>query len=889
MSKVDQSGFRKLCLNCGQVFDASHAACPYDRGLLYDPTQDPLSGQLVAEKYQVFGPIDAGGWSIVYRARHVQLGKDVALKILHSHLRFNEDKVKRFQQEAEAASKLNHPNIVSIFDYGVLDNQQPYLVMELVEGASMAELLLSGGPMEPSRAIPLFMQAAAALATAHAKGILHRDLKPSNMMVTSLSGQDTLKLLDFGIAKLMRDADAPAEVLTLTGEVFGSPPYMSPEQCRGLQLDQRSDVYSLGCLMFEVLTGERAIQAANTYEYMHAHVEAEPKPFKAARADLQIPKALQDVVTTALSKHREDRQQSMQVVLQELEAVASGKTPFSLHGFRFKTKLTRRARYFLVRGAAIVVIVGLCAMALQNYLQPASTSRTVEADSQSAPSTRRAIMVSSVVAPEFPADSIWLNVDKPLALKDLRGKVVLLDFWTYCCVNCLHILPELEQLKEKYGDKLVIIGVHSAKFDNERDTNNIRQAILRYGIDHPVVNDSQSKIWQAYGVNAWPSLVLIGTDGRVIHQSAGEGNFDLIDHAISGAVRDSGPASLQKAVAVSPEGLKRPPTSLRQPTDIAYDNARNVVYILDSGHNRIVAAGLDGKVQAIIGSGVSGKSDGAFDSASFNTPQGICFANGKLYVADTFNHLIRQIDPSSRKVKTIAGTGRRAPGINHKIAGQGLSVPLSSPWDVVVIGDKLYIAMAGFHQLWVLDLKTDQVRAFSGSAQEGLKDGSAVDAELAQPAGMSSDGSQIFLADSEVSAVRKIDSNTGAVKTLVGTGLFDFGDIDGPFAGCRLQHPLSVAPHNGLIYVADSFNHKIKVLDPARKTVSTLVGSGKPGNSDGDFPQFFEPSGLTIIPDGILVADTNNNAIRKISLQTGLVTWFTLEGLQPPAVRHVRE
>lgn len=537
MSKVDQMGVKKICPTCGQVFDAAHTACPYDRGILYDPAQDPLTGQLIAGKYQIAGPIDVGGWSIVYRARHAQLGKDVAVKILHLHLRFNEDKVRRFQQEAEAASKLNHPNIVSIFDYGALDNEQPYLVMELVEGASLAELLLLHGPMEASRAIPLFMQAATALSAAHARGILHRDLKPSNMMVTNLSGQETLKLLDFGIAKLMRDADAPVEALTLTGEVFGSPPYMSPEQCRGMPLDQRSDVYSLGCLMFEVLTGERAIQGTNTYEYLHAHVQSDPKPFKAGRADLQIPKGLQDVVMTALSKDPADRQQSMEVVLQQLEAVSRGKTPFPLHGFRLKRTLGGRVRCYAVRAAVVVALAGLSALALKSVLQtPAPTQPTVGTPGPAAPSTKRALMVSSVAAPDFPRDCQWLNVGKPLSLKDLRGKVVLLDFWTYCCVNCLHIVPELKTLQKTYGDKLVIIGVHSAKFDNERDTENIRQAILRYGIDHPVVNDSDSKIWQAYGVNAWPSLVLIGPDGRIAHQSAGEGSFDLIDHAIKRAI-----------------------------------------------------------------------------------------------------------------------------------------------------------------------------------------------------------------------------------------------------------------------------------------------------------------------------------------------------------------
>ncbi len=899
-SNEPHSNARMVCPKCGKTYEDAQqhpgGVCPLDQALLQSLEADPLAGQLIAEKYQLIHPMEAGGWSVVYRARHVHLQKDVAVKVLHWHLSLNEDKVRRFHQEAEAASKLNHPNIVSIFDYGTLESGQPYFVMELVQGESLKDILERDGPLDATRAAQLFRQAALALAAAHKHGVLHRDLKPSNMMVTRQDAEltpsaENLKLLDFGIAKIMTDV-ADDEKLTLTGETVGTPRYMSPEQCLGKPLDPRSDIYSLGCVMFEMLSGQACVEGATAYDYMHGHVGTEPRSFKDVRADLDIPKPLQDVIYTMLAKHPDDRQPSMEALSGELEQIARGESTFHFRRLRFRREWKTKAKQMALFVLVPVVVSALTAITLRSYLNPPAAApdeglRTVSIDPTKDDGNSvntRAEMVTSVNAPEFPSGDAWLNVKEPLRMQDLKGKVVLLDFWTYCCVNCLNAMPQVERLKEKFGDRLVVIGVHSAKFENEKETNNIRQAIVRWNIDFPVVNDADFKIWKSYGVTAWPTLIVIGPDGKIVHQNPGEGNFNVLSHIIEDAIQsapEAGDAPAARLPAPALERDKQPASPLLYPAKICADPAGNRIFIADSGHNRIVIARPDGEVLETIGTGTPGKQDGRFEQATFNEPQGLCYSNGVIYVADTLSHAIRTIDLSTRSVATIAGTGSRA-GILHKRGGQALKTPINFPRDLVIIGDKLYISMAGFHQLWTLDLKTHQVGTFAGNGKQSLIDGPPLRAELAQPCGIATDGKRLYFADSETSAIRSAEPVSGDVTTLVGHGLYDSGDRDGQFPASRLQHPIGIAPYNGLLYITDAFNHKIKVLDPQKATATTLVGSGKAGRADGDFPEFFEPAGLVVLPDQVLIADTNNHVIRSVSLSTGNVSTLQLQGLKPP-------
>ncbi|MCM3903176.1 MAG: redoxin domain-containing protein [Pyrinomonadaceae bacterium] len=488
-----------------------------------------------------------------------------------------------------------------------------------------------------------------------------------------------------------------------------------------------------------------------------------------------------------------------------------------------------------------------------------------------------------VRAPEITGGRGWLNTDKPLSLAALKGKVVLLDFWTYGCINCIHIIPDLKRLEEKYANQLVVIGVHSAKFENEKETENIRRIILRYEIEHPVYNDAEFKVWQSYGVRAWPTQILIDPAGYVIGSISGEGNYEPIDRAIGKAVDD-----FRKRGELNEEPLKLTleraqigSLPLAFPGKVLADAKGDRLFIADSNHNRIVITKLDGTLVETIGTGERGSADGAFDQASFYRPQGMALDRDNLYIADTENHLIRRVDLKARTVKTIAGTGKQS----HDYFKQGPSreVGLNSPWDLQLFGSTLYIAMAGPHQIWKLDLDKEVVSTFAGSGREARLDGPLLEAGFAQPSGLATDGKSLFVADSESNIIRAIDLSSGQVKTVVGGDLFEFGDVDGRGDDVRLQHPLGIFVLDGKVLIADTYNHKIKQLDPAARSVKTLFGTGKPGQTDCNSPSLYEPGGLSVANNKLYIADTNNHAVRVVDLKTKEISTLRIKGLEPPA------
>jgi len=463
-----------------------------------------------------------------------------------------------------------------------------------------------------------------------------------------------------------------------------------------------------------------------------------------------------------------------------------------------------------------------------------------------------------IPAPEFADHLDWLNVDKPLTLKELRGKVVVLDFWCYCCINCMHIIPDLHRLEDKYGPALEIIGVHSAKYVAEHATDNIRDAILRYGITHPVVNDRNFDIWNSYGAHAWPSLVLIDADGNVAAAMSGEGVYDAFDQKIGDLIHsaEAGGTINRTPIALHLEKDKAPPTALSFPGKIAAADGK--LFISDSGHNRIVVINLaDNTIDQTIGDGNAGLKDGSFALAEFSRPQGVAVDGKMLYVADTENHAIRAVDLAAKTVRTLARQGG-----------------ISSPWDVLVHDGALYIALAGSHQLGRLDLGGKKIAVFAGSGREQITDGPLAQAAFAQPSGLATDGSVLFSADSETSSIRAVNFDpAGRVRTVVGSGLFDFGDADGERGAVRLQHALGVCYHEGRLYVADTYNNKIKAINPVNGETHTIIGSGIAGFTDGPalLARLNEPAGLTFAGGKLYIADTDNHLIRVFDPATGTV------------------
>ncbi len=474
-----------------------------------------------------------------------------------------------------------------------------------------------------------------------------------------------------------------------------------------------------------------------------------------------------------------------------------------------------------------------------------------------------------VRAPEFPAGLTWLNTDKPLSIKGLRGKVVLLDFWTYGCINCIHIIPDLKKLEAKYPNELVVIGVHSAKFATESDAGNLRQAVMRYGLEHPVVSDKDMRIWNEYAVRAWPTQFLIDPDGRIVGQVEGEGNYQTLDESIAKTIKTFGKRVDTTPLKVALERSKVAPTPLYFPGKIAASGDRLVV--ADSSHNRLVVADKSGNVTATIGSGDAGLKDGNFQNAQFFNPQGVAIDGDILYVADTNNHAIRRVDLNAKTVTTIAGTGQQA--AYRASGGIGTKAALSSPWDVLKMGDTLYIAMAGPHQIWRMNLDDQKVDVFAGSGAEARRDGPRLQAAFAQPSGLATDGKTLFVADSETSTIRAINLASGEVKTLAGGDLFDFGDKDGRGDMARLQHPLGLDYHDGALYLTDTYNSKIKKLNPQTGDVATVFGGAG---------QLDEPGGLAFDGDTLYVADTNNSALKTVNLATKSATPFVLAGLNAP-------
>lgn len=499
-------------------------------------------------------------------------------------------------------------------------------------------------------------------------------------------------------------------------------------------------------------------------------------------------------------------------------------------------------------------------------------------------------------APDFEGGVEWLNVGGPISVKDLRGKIVLIDFWTFCCINCMHVLPDLEYLEKKYPKELVVIGVHSAKFDNEKETGNIRKAILRYEIEHPVVNDADMIIWRKFGVNSWPSLVVLDPEGQYCGYVSGEGNRELLDKVIERliAYHKSKGTLDETPVRFDLERNKAKPTALRFPGKILVDEAGQQLFIADSNHNRLIISSLDGKLKDVIGTGAIGHKDGSYKEAQFDHPQGMTLVGTTLYVADTENHLLRTVDLETKTVSTLAGTGEQ--DRTRTPSGKLKTTALNSPWDLSVVDGVLYIAMAGPHQIWAHKLGTDSICAYAGSGREDIVNGDLERSALAQPSGIVNDGQSLYVVDSEGSAVRKISTDpkndleapTGKVTTIAGThdlprgrSLFEFGDVDGSGEDARFQHPLGVAISDTDLYVADSYNHKIRQIDLKTGEVSTWAGTGKPGSGLEPI-ELAEPAGVAISSGKMYVADTNNHRIVVIDMATKAAKELTIEGLTSP-------
>jgi thiol-disulfide isomerase/thioredoxin len=478
-----------------------------------------------------------------------------------------------------------------------------------------------------------------------------------------------------------------------------------------------------------------------------------------------------------------------------------------------------------------------------------------------------------VRAPEL-TDGDWFNTDAPLTLRELRGRFVLLDFWTSCCGNCLHVLDELRGFEREHADVATVIGIHSPKFPHEARPEAVAAAVDRYEVGHPVLNDPELALWRQYAVRAWPTLVLIDPEGYVVAQAAGEGQVSALgaivdrlaaEHETAGTLRrgtrDYTPPSPQ------PGALRYPAKAIVLP---ASRNGRDAdtLLVADAGHHQIVELAADGEtVLRRIGSGVRGEPFAEPNGLTL-LPEGL--AAYDVLVADTANHVLRGID---LRTGEVAATLDLPALLADELTVTGPIPLVLSPWDVAwwPAAQRVVVAAAGVHLLLAVDPAAGTAEVLAGTTVEGLRDGAALDTWLAQPSGLAVDGDRMWFVDAETSALRYLDTS-GLVHTAVGEGLFDFGHVDGAAAKARFQHPLGVAVlADGTIAIADTYNGAVRSYDRVTDEVRTLARD------------LAEPSGVLTHEGRLLVVESAAHRIVAVASAPDTVAGEALHTERPPS------
>ncbi|MEP7122334.1 MAG: thioredoxin-like domain-containing protein [Byssovorax sp.] len=464
--------------------------------------------------------------------------------------------------------------------------------------------------------------------------------------------------------------------------------------------------------------------------------------------------------------------------------------------------------------------------------------------------------------PGFEGASAWINVDHPLTKDELRGRVVIVDFWTSCCINCLQTLPVLRAIEDRFrGRALTVVGIHSPKFDEEKQAGRLQDVVRDNRLEHPIAVDGSMAIWRAWGVESWPTVAVLDVEGRAVWAASGEPALDELTSVVASAL-DEGQRAHKLARGplrgVRVEAGENGP--LRYPGKVLALKDGGLA-IADTGHDRVVVVSKGGKVEATIGSGLAGKADGSFAEASFSRPEGLAEVGADLYVADTGNHTIRKIDRAAHAVTTVAGTGEIGGGRLSTEERPARSVGLRSPWDLLEVRGNLVVALAGSHQIGAFDPRHGTFRLLAGNGHEARADGPLLDASFAQPSALATDGTEVFVLDSETSSVRAIDVAKGQVRTVVGEDLFVFGDVDGDKSKARLQHPIGLAYGGGALWVADSYNSKVKRVDPATGATRTVISA-----------DLSEPAGLGFAAGTLFIADTNHHRVRRWAIDASAKT-----------------
>lgn len=459
------------------------------------------------------------------------------------------------------------------------------------------------------------------------------------------------------------------------------------------------------------------------------------------------------------------------------------------------------------------------------------------------------------LAPEFSGSLEWVNAPAP-SLTQQRGRVVILGFWHAASAYCHNLLDDLRFIHGKHADGVSVFGIHTPKFEAERDQRLVQKAINRHGVRFPVASDPGFVTWQHYGVRAWPSIAVLDPQGHLVEIRSGDMQRDTLDALVAQLLDTAGANHQRVFESIQPALRPEPRAPLSFPSGLAV--TQNHLYIADTGHHRVLECGHDGRILRQFGSGNAGFLDGTSGECSFDSPRGLTVMKDMLFIADTGNHALRRVRLLSGEVDTLAGIGR--PG-QPSAAGVPAEQPLNAPWDVCGAYDKLYIAMAGLQQVWEYDLGKRSMRPVAGSGRLGMVDGIGTGAALAQPSGIAMVQQTLYVVDSAASAIRSVHLANGGVQTLVGHGPFDYGDQDGTRSAARLQYPLALAldPRSPLLWIADTYNDGLKML---------RLGGGDLRRFEIDY-RLHQPSAVAASPGVLWVANTSAHEVVRIDLDAG--------------------
>ncbi len=480
--------------------------------------------------------------------------------------------------------------------------------------------------------------------------------------------------------------------------------------------------------------------------------------------------------------------------------------------------------------------------------------------------------IPGLKAPALNGEAEWLNTEK-IDLINLKHRVVILDFWSYCCINCIHMLPVLEKIENKYQNKkVVIIGIHSPKFKTEKNNENVLEAIKRYRVKHPVVLDKDMKIWKSYGAGGWPTFVIIDPNGKISAKFSGEIPYKNFEKGLDAIIKKYPESKFAKTKFLPKFKRFENKSFLNYPGKIDINKKTQDIIISDSGNNRVIILDKNGKILHNIESNNKTFKTNTKNKVSFNMPQGVCWINEKeAMIADTGNNVIKKINLESNVVSLEAGTGEL--GRRFKVNEEHIATKakLSSPWDIAIYENELLITMSGSHQILKYDMEST-VSHFSGTGKEDLEDGTLTNSYFAQPSGISVFKDKIYTADSESSSIRSISIKNNFVSTVVGSGLFVFGDKTGKVQETLLQHPVGVCAVNNGVYVADTFNNSIKYIDFKKDKSYQIISQNEKSVCNINDPEcdtlgLFEPNDVKINGNYLYICDTNNHLIRMFDIK----------------------